>query len=366
MIIIKRVRIYGKNGKLLFVLVIIVLCIPLVGAAPLPNNRHIFINVANDAGVRFNFDGPAYGGPSNTYYIKADGGGLNELHITNSLDDIAGQVTTSPDQQGTFFISNTGGRGWDDNLILLIAVNGTISDDFNVRIKSSGYRWTPCPAGTSVPTGYLPSDYTFVTGAVDQTFTKADFIYGPQIWKPGPGTLGVMNMPLYYGQNMANSANTFQLLFVDLGVGNMYPSSFPGATLTNKGAAKVEYSFNHLTTFAAFDGYGWCNASNQGQGISWTNDVSGGGTSGVNGFSVIGVSALVPIPLPGYTNPPTDPDGDGIFEDLNANGRKDFNDVFVFFKQMSWIGSNEPVLLFDFNGNARIDFNDIFLMFKEI
>ena len=35
------------------------------------------------------------------------------------------------------------------------------------------------------------------------------------------------------------------------------------------------------------------------------------------------------VPLPGYANPPTDPDGDCIYEDLNANGRKDFNDVVL-------------------------------------
>ena len=27
--------------------------------------------------------------------------------------------------------------------ILMLAVNGTISDDFSVHIKSSGYNWTP-------------------------------------------------------------------------------------------------------------------------------------------------------------------------------------------------------------------------------
>ncbi|MBP1928148.1 PKD repeat protein [Methanolinea mesophila] len=73
-----------------------------------------------------------------------------------------------------------------------------------------------------------------------------------------------------------------------------------------------------------------------------------------------------PVPLPGKTDPPTDPDGDGIIEDMNANGIKDFNDVFLFFRQMEWIQANEPVPLFDFNGNGIVDFNDIVRLFKEL
>ncbi len=72
------------------------------------------------------------------------------------------------------------------------------------------------------------------------------------------------------------------------------------------------------------------------------------------------------VPLPGFTNPPTDPDGDCLYEDLNGNARKDFNDVVLMFNQMQWIAANEPVSAFDFNGNGRIDFNDIVKLFGEI
>jgi len=72
------------------------------------------------------------------------------------------------------------------------------------------------------------------------------------------------------------------------------------------------------------------------------------------------------VPLPGFTNAPTDPDSDCLYEDLNANARKDFNDVVVMFNQMQWIAANEPVNAFDFNANGRIDFNDIVKLFGEI
>jgi len=72
------------------------------------------------------------------------------------------------------------------------------------------------------------------------------------------------------------------------------------------------------------------------------------------------------IPLPDHTDLPTDPDGDGLYEDLNGNSRKDFNDVVLYFQYMEWIEANEPIPCFDFNGNGRIDFNDIVKLFEEV
>jgi len=73
-----------------------------------------------------------------------------------------------------------------------------------------------------------------------------------------------------------------------------------------------------------------------------------------------------PIPLPGFSVLPTDPDGDGLYEDLNGNGAADFNDVVLFFTYLEWIGENEPISLFDFNVNGQIDFADITLLFEEL
>ena len=70
--------------------------------------------------------------------------------------------------------------------------------------------------------------------------------------------------------------------------------------------------------------------------------------------------------LPGMNAAPTDPDGDGLHEDLNGNGRADFADVTLFFTQMEWIADHEPVPAFDVNGNGRIDYNDIVKLFEEL
>ena len=71
-------------------------------------------------------------------------------------------------------------------------------------------------------------------------------------------------------------------------------------------------------------------------------------------------------PLPGCNNPPQDPDGDGLYEDVNGNNRLDFDDVVVLFKNMDWIIEKGYKNYFDFNNNERMDFNDIVLLFKMI
>ena len=63
---------------------------------------------------------------------------------------------------------------------------------------------------------------------------------------------------------------------------------------------------------------------------------------------------------------PTDPDGDGICEDLNGNTRLGFVDVVLYFNRMEWIAVNEPVSAFDLNGDGRIDFADIVKLSGEI
>lgn len=234
----------------------------------LTSNRHIFINVSNDEGVKYNTDGEVHGGPNGTYYIKADGGGMREMHITTNTSNANGQVTgataINSNSSGKFYLTNTGGRGYSDNMILMISVQGPIPDDFALHITSSGYTWTPI--------GSKPTEYQYLANAVNQTFTKADFLYGPHIYKPGPGTLGVWSLPLYSGQNTSDPSTAQYLMFVDLYAGILTDSS-----LIDGGSVKVEFNFTNMNTFAAFNMYGWSYAATQGQGISWTQDSTSSG-----------------------------------------------------------------------------------------
>jgi chitinase len=72
------------------------------------------------------------------------------------------------------------------------------------------------------------------------------------------------------------------------------------------------------------------------------------------------------VALPDQTAVPADPDHDGLYEDLNGDGRTDDADVVLYFRQMGWIAANEPVSAFDMNANSRIDFDDIVRLFREI
>ena len=70
--------------------------------------------------------------------------------------------------------------------------------------------------------------------------------------------------------------------------------------------------------------------------------------------------------IPGGAGVPHDTDGDGLCDDVNGNGRKDFADVVLYFNQMTWIAANEPVSAFDYNGNGRIDFADVVWLFNHL
>jgi hypothetical protein len=263
----------------LAVFLFVAIAISPVMADPLPSVNHIFLNVANDDGVKYNEDGATFGGPDNTYYILANGGGMNQLHIsTSNGPNNYGEVTTSNAQSGTIYVTTTGGRGFNDDNILLISVQDPIPDDFSVHIKSRGYTWIANPAG---PSG-ADANLQYVSNALDETFTKEDFIYGPQTWKPGPASQGIL--PLYYGQDRNDLSTNSYLMFVDLNAGNTRIT--PGAI--DNGHVKVEFSFSNLGTSAALNAYSWVSQaanSNEGGAISWTNRVSGSGSSG---YRVIG------------------------------------------------------------------------------
>jgi PKD repeat protein len=111
----------------------------------------------------------------------------------------------------------------------------------------------------------------------------------------------------------------------------------------------------------------------------WNNDqlhtlqqVKGSDFEAVNESSLMinpdSGKAKVPLTEPGIihgqASRPTDPDHDGIYEDLNGNGGKDSGDVTVFFLELDWIAANEPVTAFDLNGNGQVEFSDIVLLYK--
>lgn len=268
-----------KTLQLLSVAMIVVFATS-AWAATLSQSRHVFVQMANGAKYA-ELDDEVYnnnnGDYDNYYYIKADGGGLNQLHITTNSVAEYGQDTavntTDGTASGTIYLSTTGGRGYNDDVILMVSVKpdsqGDLPANLSVNIKSSGYEF---PLGT-------PGSATYDTDVIDETYSPSDFTskgYGLHAYKPGPNggdAYTTWVLPHYTGQS--DFTNGERILFIDLKLGNIYNS-----LLIDEGAVKVDFSISGLTTEASFNSYGWCEDSNQGQGISWTQDtVDASGTS---------------------------------------------------------------------------------------
>jgi mannan endo-1,4-beta-mannosidase len=63
---------------------------------------------------------------------------------------------------------------------------------------------------------------------------------------------------------------------------------------------------------------------------------------------------------------PTDPDGDGTYEDLNGNGEIDFDDSVVYFENMDSAAMTDHASAYDYNANNEIDYSDLVELMKEI
>ncbi|WP_226022726.1 hypothetical protein [Halomicrobium salinisoli] len=60
----------------------------------------------------------------------------------------------------------------------------------------------------------------------------------------------------------------------------------------------------------------------------------------------------------------TDPDDDGLYEDINGNGEVDYSDVVDYFENMEEL--QDQVEYFDYNGNGEIDYADLVDLFQQV
>ena len=169
----------------------------------------------------------------------------------------------------------------------MLAINGTIPDNFWIHITASGYQWAPI-FYTENP-GF--ASLTYVPYSVNETFTKDDFLYGPQIWKPSP----MYNNPIFAGQNMDDSGNLFSIMFIDLWAGVLGPGTGYTSSLIDQGMIKIDYEIYNLQegSLATFNAYAYSQTSKQGEGVRWTNRVTDSGyhVTGVNLSPVADFSA---------------------------------------------------------------------------
>jgi alkaline phosphatase D len=78
-----------------------------------------------------------------------------------------------------------------------------------------------------------------------------------------------------------------------------------------------------------------------------------------------GVLVVGPPPVVG-SDAPTDPDRDGRYEDLNGNGRLDYDDVVELFERIDADSVRLNEAAYDFNENGKLDFDDIVDLYEEI
>ncbi|NLW76272.1 MAG: hypothetical protein GXY18_07595, partial [Methanomicrobiales archaeon] len=105
-------------------------------------------------------------------------------------------------------------------------------------------------------------------------------------------------------------------------------------------------------------------------GDLWILEVEGSRYENTNKSEQVQTSTPItrsPIgPLNGDGPVPTDPDGDGKYEDLNGNKEMDLQDPTVFFKYFAWLQTQEYADAFDFNENGALDLSDVQALFAEI
>jgi secreted PhoX family phosphatase len=63
---------------------------------------------------------------------------------------------------------------------------------------------------------------------------------------------------------------------------------------------------------------------------------------------------------------PTDPDGDGSYEDLNGNGRLDYEDIEILFTEFDSDSVRLNKAAYDFNENGELDYDDIVSLYQEV
>ena len=85
-------------------------------------------------------------------------------------------------------------------------------------------------------------------------------------------------------------------------------------------------------------------------------------------YASLTVQDALPFPNPsgGDFPYPTDPDGDGLYEDLDGNGFVGFNDVVIYYQNMNFIESKQPLAAFDYDGSGFVGFNDVVILYRMV
>lgn len=266
------------------VLFVVLAVMPVAADNPWPTFHATYLPV-QDIRSDINLSG------NNTYYFTMPNGtgGMNALHISGDTSNFFGGVYTSEPTTGTLYASDTGGRGGQDDVILLIGINSTNATDlrnFAIQLNTLGYQWgQPLtgypPAFTSEP-AYDTAYYNY--SGISQTFTAANYLQNAssdvfQSWKFAPLT----NFPMYYGQNMSTPQD-FKFILVDTNLGTIGSNFAQHSQLQNNGMEEIDYDITSnpsSSAVIAMNVYDYSNVTGGGgTAVNWLNPTTN--ASGIN------------------------------------------------------------------------------------
>lgn len=271
-------------------LLVAAVVIPVAASTLSDNNLNISVyNKTRDS--LYAKDGVTYYDDYNeTYYFYIGGGafngGQNTPRITDNNATPNGVIHTGSDLNGSFFISDTGGKGYLDEAILLIAVNESVPSNFTLHLTAAGYKFASHAPSSSPNESQVG---VFNSNAFNYTFTASNFLksgtsYIKQNTKPGTDSIDNINRMLFNGEDELSEPD-YHLIFVDLNTSvvgtNAYNASYR-ANLTYNGFPKVTYNISTLGDQGriAFVPYGWVNYTTGGgsgyfdRTIGWTSRVT--------------------------------------------------------------------------------------------
>ncbi|HOW14261.1 lectin like domain-containing protein [Methanosarcina sp.] len=277
-----------------------------------------------------------------------------------------------PPGDGAFIVKNSWGTGWGDNGYFYVSyydsnigTNNAVFTAETTENYKNIYQYDPLgwtlSAGYDNPTAWCANIFTAKTDetlkavsfyAADSNCNYEIYIYidpesspvreeGPVFSKNGTiGTASYHTIPL--GSEVQLEAGQKFSVVLKLTTPNC---SYPLAIEMPLEGFSSKATANPGESFVSEDGSTWEDINVYFQNTNVC----------IKAFTD---SESIPV-FPGYTNPPTDLDHDGLYEDINGNGMLDFDDVVAYYDNVDWIEENVSIDLFDYNNNGLIDFDDV-------